>query len=320
MLHVYAIQDKRVVRDNGAAALSRENIVWVDLCEPTLEEAAAVERHFNLELPTPDDMREIEVTSRLYEENGVHFMTMTYIAHALDKDPSPTQVTFMTTKKTLVTLRYGEIRLISHYGEKLSHRHVETLNNGAGIFVALLEFIVDWCADILQASAATLETLGDRILMPQKSTDYKSLLMEMGRVHRLNTQMQESLVSLMRLQLYANQPLEEMKASKELKERLKSMGDDVRSLLDKAAATTTNMSFLLDATLGLVSIQQNAIIKIFSVAAVIFLPPTLIASIYGMNFEFIPELHWHMGYPFALALMIVSALLPYYFFKHKGWL
>jgi len=105
-----------------------------------------------------------------------------------------------------------------------------------------------------------------------------------------------------------------------LRERLKTVARDIRSLSDHDGFLSQKINFLLDATLGMISIEQNGIIKIFSVAAVVFLPPTLVASIYGMNFEFMPELQWPYGYPFALGLMVVSMLLPYLYFKRRGWL
>ncbi len=246
-------------------------------------------------------------------------MTMTYVARALEEKPEATPVTFVATRTALITLRYTQSRLISHFADRLVMRGGEG-KAPTQIFISLLDMIVDYAADVLEASSASIDRLSQRVFAAEKNTDYRSLLKEMARIHSLNTLMQESLVSITRFQLYAGQVFDWMKASRESKERLKSLGIDVHSLIEKTSATTDSMTFLLDATLGLVSIEQNAIIKIFSVAAVIFLPPTLIASIYGMNFEHMPELPMEWGYPMALGLMIFSAILPYVFFKGKGWL
>jgi len=129
----------------------------------------------------------------------------------------------------------------------------------------------------------------------------------------------DSLISMGRLMSFLSLPIH-VREDKELREHVKSLGRDIGSLLDHSAFLASNIGFLLDASMGLINIEQNAIIKIFSVAAVVFLPPTLVASIYGMNFHHMPELDWLYGYPFAIGLMVTSAVLPYLFFKRKGWL
>jgi magnesium transporter len=145
-------------------------------------------------------------------------------------------------------------------------------------------------------------------------------LSDLGRKADALSNIRDSLVSLERLSTFATTLLLQRKSHKELRDRLKTVARDVRSLSDHDAFLSQKINFLLDATLGMISIEQNGIIKIFSVAAVVFLPPTLVASIYGMNFEFMPELQWLYGYPFALGLMAVSMLLPYFYFKRRGWL
>ncbi len=135
--------------------------------------------------------------------------------------------------------------------------------------------------------------------------------------------MRESLVSIGRIVAFMQALTDQVRESKQMKEnkaRIKILQRDIVSLTDHATFLSGKISFLLDAVLGLISIEQNGIIKIFSVAAVVFLPPTLVASIYGMNFQFMPELQWKLGYPFAILLMILSAILPFLYFKRKGWL
>jgi magnesium transporter len=135
--------------------------------------------------------------------------------------------------------------------------------------------------------------------------------------------MRESLVSIGRMGAYMSAVLDAMKQAKEMKDhraRLKILQRDIASLTDHSSFLSSKINFLLDAVLGLINIEQAGIIKIFSVAAVVFLPPTLVASIYGMNFRVMPELEWTYGYPFAIGLMVLSALLPWLYFKRKGWL
>jgi magnesium transporter len=146
------------------------------------------------------------------------------------------------------------------------------------------------------------------------------VLEQIGRKGDLTSHIRDSLVTLERLVGFLGHVAMQRKSGKDLRERLKTLSRDVRSLTDHSSFLSQKITFLLDATLGMINIEQNAIIKIFSVAAVVFLPPTLIASIYGMNFEEMPELDWLFGYPFAIALMILSAILPYLFFKRRGWL
>jgi magnesium transporter len=153
----------------------------------------------------------------------------------------------------------------------------------------------------------------------QTSRDFQKILSRLGRAGDLASKVRESLVSLGRLLAFAIQGTQ-ARGRKTGSARLKTIGRDVASLSDYAAFLNNKVGFLLDATLGMINIEQNAIIKIFSVAAVVFLPPTLIASIYGMNFAHMPELGWPLGYPLALALMVVSAILPYLYFKRRGWL
>jgi magnesium transporter len=147
----------------------------------------------------------------------------------------------------------------------------------------------------------------------------QELLLRIGDDQDLLAKTRDSLVSMGRLLSFLSLPLH-VREDRDLREHVKSLGRDITSLIDHSGYLTGNIGFLLDASLGLISVEQNAIIKIFSVAAVVFLPPTLVASIYGMNFEHIPELQWLYGYPFALGMMLLSAVLPYLFFKRKGWL
>lgn len=155
---------------------------------------------------------------------------------------------------------------------------------------------------------------------PSKGADYQGVLQKIGRLGELVSNVSDSLVNLERVFVFLSASTAARPSSKEGRLRLKTLGRDTHFLTEHAVSLTQKLNFLLDATLGMISIEQNAIIKIFSVAAVVFLPPTLIASIYGMNFELMPELHWMAGYPFALGLMLASAVASYWFFKSRGWL
>ncbi len=183
--------------------------------------------------------------------------------------------------------------------------------------MGLLEQIVDRLADIMEACVADLETISRQVFGENGSRDHKEVLRRVGRVGDLATKAKDSLLSLNRMVLFLTS---QTRVGKETRTRLKTLSRDVQSITEHATYVASKVTFLLDATLGLINLEQNNIIKIFSVAAVAFLPPTLIASIYGMNFSVLPELEWPFGYPLALGLMVLSAVLPFLYFKRKGWL
>src|SRR5690606_32966359 len=149
---------------------------------------------------------------------------------------------------------------------------------------------------------------------------YRYILKIIGRKGDLTSKIRESLVSIGRLVLFLANDAESMKWQKEMRLQLKTMQRDVQSLSDHASYLGNKITFLLDAMIGLMSLEQNNVIKIFAVLSVVLMPPTVIASIYGMNFRNMPELDWTFGYPFALAIMLAAAVLPYLFFKWKRWL
>ena len=201
--------------------------------------------------------------------------------------------------------------------------HLDSLE---GIAVGILEAIVDRAADILEEIGVGLDTISERIFNQTEapnpsivSADLRTTIQRIGRSGDLATKVRESLHSLNRAVAFLR-AMEKMNVSTDLTARTNTLRRDIQSLLDHNMYLASNIQFLLDSTLGLINIQQNAIIKIFSVAAVIFLPPTLIASIYGMNFQHMPELKWLLGYPAALGLMVLSAILPYLYFRRRGWL
>jgi len=189
----------------------------------------------------------------------------------------------------------------------------------------LLDAVIDRAADILERAAADIDRVSHDIFEPEgrrvdRTITYRFILRTIGRKGDLTSKVRESLVSIGRLVLFLANEADGMKWPKEMRSQLKTMQRDVQSLSDHASYLGNKITFLLDAMLGVMSVEQNNIIKIFSIAAVVLLPPTLVATIYGMNFKNMPELGWEYGYPMAIVLMILAALLPYYWFKWKKWL
>lgn len=299
-----------------------DEAVWIDCLEPTKEEERFVDEALGLDVPTEEEMQEIEVSSRLYQEGSALYMTATMLTRADTTNPESVPVTFVMTEHRLLTLRYAEPLPFRVYAAK-ARRHVTPCGSGEDVLVGLLDAIVDRIADILERVQSELDNLSREIFVREPGygkVNFNEVLRRVGRNYALNSQARESLVSLARLLSFISRPTEENKLPKTIDRGFKTVSRDVAALSDHASFLVNNINFMLDATLGLISSEQNGIIKIFSVAAVVFLPPTLIASMYGMNFKFMPELNWSFGYPMALCLMVVSAILPYYFFKRRGWL
>ena len=207
-----------------------------------------------------------------------------------------------------------------------AERHAANCTSGAAIFAGLLEAIINRIADVLERAGSELDAESADIFAHTSpgrrrsaSRDFRGFLERLGQNGELLSKSRESLVSLGRLLAFAQQQPANYFAQ-DVRARFRMLSRDALAMSDHVSFLNTKVQFLLDATLGMVNIEQNAIIKIFSVAAVVFLPPTLVASIYGMNFHRIPELSWAAGYPYALGMMVASAVLPYMWFKRKGWL
>ena len=323
MFDVYVAREGGLQRADLTAGVPGAT-AWIDMLRPTHEEEAAVEAALGIEVPTHEEMQEIEISSRLYTENGALFMTATILSQTTTDTPEAKPVTFVLAGERLLTIRYSEPKSFQAFISRATRPRCG-YTSGENAMVGLLETIVDRTADTLErlandVDALSLEIFANREGRPTKTRDFQDVLRRIGRKGDLNSKIRESLVSIGRLATFASQRLDARKATKETKAQVKTLIRDVHSLTDHASYLSNKINFLLDATLGMINIEQNAIIKIFSVAAVVFLPPTLVASIYGMNFDFMPELKWLAGYPFALGLMVLSALLPYLYFKRRGWL
>lgn len=302
-----------------------DDIIWIDLENPDAEEERALERCLGIELPTREEMKDIEPSSRLYQEDGVTYMTTALVWKAEADLSELTNVGFVLARNRLVTIRYAEpksFRLFSAHAE----REKTVLPDGVVTLVRLLEAVVDRTAEILEIAGAQVDQISREVFQerkdPKRRRSGRELELAMTQIalrQNLTAKVRESLVSLGRMISFL-MVAPEVVGDGGIREHLKSISRDISSLTDHASFLMTNITFLLDASLGLVNIEQNQIIKIFSVVAVIFLPPTLVASSYGMNFRHMPELRWLFGYPMALVMMVISAVLPYLWFKRKGWL
>ncbi|KAB0680038.1 magnesium transporter CorA family protein [Aureimonas leprariae] len=354
MIEAYRFEAGRTRALKVAGTDIPPDALWIDLLNPSDDEEGAVERLCGIDVPTREEMREIEVSSRLYSEDGADFMTASVVYGLDGGTPSFAPVTFILAGERLVTLRYTEPRSFAIFAAKLTR---DAQENGGGngkraplaaddpvapeepsghkppkvpsaetALIGLLETVVDRVADMLESIAADLDRIANEIFAasrdkkPIATHEFKELLRQIGAAGDLSSRTRESLATLDRLMPYLQYVLDGRKCPKDARARVKGMMRDIHSLNDFVSFLSNKTTFLLDTTVGLISIEQNAIIKIFSVAAVGFMPPTLVASIYGMNFQHMPELNWRLGYPFALGVMVLSAVLPLVFFRYKRWL
>ncbi|HAQ00563.1 MAG TPA: magnesium and cobalt transport protein CorA [Rhodospirillum rubrum] len=303
-----------------------ERVIWYDLFCPTPREAAQVASVLGIEIPTREEMEEIEISSRLYQEDDAIFMTATLLSRTDTDQPQSSPVTFILAGARLVTIRYEEPRAFQAFPTRAEKAGLGCFS-GEKTLLALLEAVVDRLADVLERDAREIDRLSQSIFSHDSSgsrdsrdKDFQKILKLIGRKGDLTSDIRESMVSLQRVFVYLTQIATERKTGKDSRTRLRTLHRDAQSLTDHATFLSSKITFLLDATLGMINIEQNAIIKLFSVCLLYFLPPTLVASIYGMNFRYMPELEWPFGYPLAIALMLASAIIPYRLFKRWGWL
>ncbi|HWA88936.1 MAG TPA: magnesium/cobalt transporter CorA [Rhizomicrobium sp.] len=323
MLKTYQLQNgglKGTEVLEGAPIASES--LWIDLINPTVAERGAVNSLLGMEMPTRADMEEIEVSSRLYTEDGGVFMTALVLSNADSDRPVADVVTFVLARDKLITIRYIDPQPFRTFAARCE-RSMVAAPKAEGVLNALLDVIVDRMADVLERVGTDIEAISREIFDAQgvhlPRRDFQAVLRRLGAKHDLTGKMRECLLTLSRMLTFLSAAID-TKATKEARAHVKTLARDAQSLLDHSSFLASKLSYLQDATLGLINNEQNNIIKIMSVAAMVFLPPTLIASIYGMNFRFMPELDWSGGYLFSLVLMVVSAVVPYIWFKRRGWL
>lgn len=324
MLRVFSPESQRPVIEISAETALPTGTVWIDMLSPTHAEEAFVERLTGIAVPTLEEMDEIETSSRLYEENGAIYMTAT-VATGIFKENAETQsVSFVLTPDYLITVRYADVMSFDRFAGHVERTPALCESSGMAL-IHLLDAVVDRLADGIEHIGRDVDAISRqafrraRTRSQQRTSNLvlQSLLMRLGSAQDALSKARDSAVSLSRAIGYLAFAAPK---SANMAPHVKSLLRDLASLTDHATYMAATINFLLDAALGLISIEQNAVLKIFSVGAIVFLPPTLVAGIYGMNFAHMPELQWQLGYPWALVLMLLSAVLPYLFFRWRGWL
>ncbi len=291
-----------------------QQAIWVNLINPSDEERAQVEAAFAHPLPETREIEELEASSNYFVfEQG--FQVNCLFLHRVEGRLQNTNVAFLLDNQRLVTLSAREIPLLRLLRMR-ARRDINPVSDPICILMILLELKVDELADILEETHRTLETISRQVL-ERNDADLQSAIDGLAESEDINGKVR---LCLMDGQRDLNFLLRRASLSSEFSERVYQMLSDIDTLLSHNTFLTEKVNFLLNAALGFINIQQARIIKIFSIAAVVFLPPTLIASSYGMNFQFMPELGWRLGYPIAITLMLASGIAPYLYFKRKGWL
>lgn len=297
--------------------------VWIDLLNPGEDEDKAIEQALGIEVPTRSEMREIEASNRFYTENGAYYMTSIILHHNAQDMPLTSVITFILSGSHLVTVRYAEPKAFPVYVARAAKGDVDCVT-GAGVMIGLLQMLIEREADLIERVQDEVERIAP-LVFGQKGQNARNrrldvLLRTVGKEGDIVARAQESAMSLHRLSLYFANAARERKDDPRVLGRIEAANNDILSLMESMRFLSARAAFLLDATLGMISTEQNQIIKLFSVMAVMLMPPTLVASIYGMNFKTMPELDFTFGYPMALVLMFISGLVPFLYFKKKGWL
>jgi magnesium transporter len=325
MLYSYKLANNKLNLNEDYS--DKFSISWFDLVNPTKQEETFVENLLQIEVPTRDELHELELSNRLYQENGAFYFVASIVTNVEEKKPQIHSVSFILKESSVVTLRYVSPYPYRNFLDKTNYYEVTESHTNYCIFLGLVESIINNISDIIENAAHELDVINSKLFSVEnkesknfnKQSNFTEILKQIGVVGDVISKARESLGSLNRLATYSNQ-VEIFKGVKSFMNRLDIISKDISGLSDHANFLSNKIIFLLDATLGFVNIEQNNIIKIFSIAAVAFLPPTLIASIYGMNFEFLPELKFEYGYFFALILMVISGVIPLQYFRKKGWI
>ncbi len=301
-----------------------ESSIWVDLLNPTEDEIGYVNRSWNLRVPSRGALEEIETSSRLRFVDGVLYLSMPLGLHATSENEPPTPVGFVLSKSVLVTIRYAPMHSVDHVVKRIEREG--DIRTSSAAFLALVEEMVDVGADTLERLAGDLRGIshdafhvrGIKGSSRRLSQMLRDTLIKIGTIGETLSQIQESLVGLQRIVDFTCDVAHEW-LEQSSQQRLRTVRSDLSSLAEFEGHLSNKVQFLLDAVLGFINTDQNDMFKVLTIASVVGIPPTLIASMYGMNFHDMPELGWHWGYAYGLSLIALSTLIPILWFKRRGW-
>jgi magnesium transporter len=319
MLNVFTLANGRLTQQEiaSAAALAGVQPVWVDLDAPSAEEKAWVKERFGLSIPDDAVDDDLEESARFYEEDNGELHIRSDFLIDDDQTPRNVRVAFILHQQVLFSVHAEDLPVFRLL--RLRARRIPALIDDAkDVLLKLYDADAEYSADALESIYDALEAAGARVLKDQVTDETAaSVLAAIAREEDLNGRIRRNVMDTRRALSFM---MRSRMLNAEQFEQARQILRDIDSLDSHTAFLFDKINFLMDATVGFININQNKIIKIFSVASVALLPPTLIASIYGMNFRAMPELDWTWGYPFALALMAASMAAPFLYFRRKGWL
>jgi len=297
---------------------------WIDLCDASESERAAVERATGLRVPDQSAVREIETTSRVYTENNALYLSTPLPASPNASEPL-SAVGFVLTSRVLISVRFTENTVFNNLFQGCQTAPAQSASE---VFLRILEALVDRAADTLEHCSAQLDDLSHRAFHAERprrralktvSEKLRATLRTLGQIGDHISQIRDTLLGFGRIAAFVCETGNPVVTAEE-RPRLLAARADISSLNDYQQHLSGKVQFLLDATLGFISIEQNDVVKALTIVSVVGVPPVLVGGIYGMNFEHMPELHWLFGYPFALLLMLITGLLPLVWFKWRGWM
>ncbi|MGB9766981.1 MAG: magnesium/cobalt transporter CorA [Sulfurihydrogenibium sp.] len=289
-------------------------ILWVDVYSPSEEEVKWVVDNFKVEFPSVQEREDIEISSRYWEEEDSITINTFFLIREGENAFNET-VSFIIKDHYIITIRYRELKTFSEFARRLM-TNPSVYKTGFHIFSSILEIKVASDSDILENLAKEISKLG-KIVSSGNLDVTETVFESISYYEDINMTIRESLIDKQRV---LSSLLKSYKLPNDVREEVRILIKDVNSLIDYTRFNFERLNYLQNTFLGLLNIEQNKVIKIFTILATMFIPPTLIASIYGMNFENIPELHWKYGYYYSLIMMFLSAAIPLYIFKKKGWL
>jgi magnesium transporter len=307
-----------------ASAPTLSEGVWLELLDPSDDERRQVEQATQLRLPTKADLDEIESSSRVFTEGDVAYLSTPVLTTTDCMKGGVTSIGFVLSASKLVTLGFAPVTAFASVAKRLGSAGAVSARS---TFFMLLEEIVEDMADALEHASAELESVSRaafHVDPPQKHRSahtgdkLRATLRKLGRMADGLSHVRDSLLGLGRIATFAHDRGHSSDA--EDLARCHAIQGDLASLSDYQGQLLNKVQLLLDATLGFINIEQNDVVKTLTIVSVVGVPPVVIAGVYGMNFQHMPELSWTFGYPLALGLMVVSALLPLVWFKWRGWL
>jgi magnesium transporter len=291
-----------------------DNLIWVDLQNSPVEEIDSVEKFFNVDIPSRIQQEEIESSSRYIETDEYIVVNSRFLQLNNNTDYANVHISFVLKDDLLFTYREADLVTFAECVKRIKSNH-KVFINGRIVFLVLFETRTDIDADMIETISRQISVLAKQVT--QESGNQTKLLRDIANYQELALQLRENIIDKQRV---ISSLLKSNIFIDDEKERLRTILRDINSLVDHTNFLFERLEYLQNTFLGLINIDQNKTIKIFTVVSVVFMPPTLIASAYGMNFKILPELDWRFGYPFAIALMIVSSLSTLYVFKKKKWL